>query len=149
MSAVYDIQIVEQAFEPFQAIQQFQTTYLHNRTDYGANTLFIGTMRDFNEGDTVNAMTLSHYPAMTTKQLEQLMQDCLAQEAIQAALIVHRVGFIQPAEPIVLISVWSAHRQAAFAGCRQLIEALKHQAPFWKKEHLSNGDQRWVERNTG
>lgn len=149
MGAVYDMQIVEQAFDPFQRLQDFQATHLQNRTDYGANTLFIGTMRDFNEGDTVTAMNLSHYPAMTHKQLDCIMQDCIAQEAIQAALIIHRVGLIQPAEPIVLVSVWSAHRQAAFAACRQLIEALKHQAPFWKKEHLSNGDQRWVEKNTG
>jgi len=144
----FTIRIEQQAFEPLKALADFQQQQLQSRTDYGANTLFIGTMRDFNEGDDVTAMELSHYPAMTEKMLAQITEASFEAWDIQHALIVHRVGLIQPAEPIVLVAVWSAHRQAAFGACRQLIEDLKHKAPFWKKEQLLDGQFRWVETNT-
>jgi molybdopterin synthase catalytic subunit len=144
----YTISIREQAFDALQELQKYQQEHLNERTDYGANTLFIGTMRDFNEGDTVTAMELAHYPAMTEKQLQHIVEETFSAWNIQNALIIHRVGLIQPAEPIVLIAVWSAHRKEAFGACRQLIEDLKHKAPFWKKEQLVTGDFRWVENNT-
>ena len=105
-------------------------------------------MRDFNEGDSVTAMTLEHYPGMTEKELEAIIDDAKAKWDIIDALIVHRVGDIHPADPIVLTAVCSAHRAAAFDACRFLMEALKSRAPFWKKETLNNGDTRWVEKNT-
>ncbi|MCL4169991.1 UNVERIFIED_CONTAM: hypothetical protein GTU68_045613 [Idotea baltica] len=105
-------------------------------------------MRDFNEGDDVLSMTLEHYPAMTDKQLNEIVDQACEQWPIQNTLIAHRVGEIFPAESIVLVSVWSAHRNAAFDGCRFIMEALKHQAPFWKKESLSAGETRWVAENT-
>lgn len=115
---------------------------------FGATASFIGTMRDFNEGDDVAAMMLEHYPGMTEKELEAIIDDAKRQWDIQDALIVHRVGDIKPGEPIVLTAVWSAHRAAAFDACRFLMEALKSRAPFWKKETLKDGSYRWVEKNT-
>lgn len=115
---------------------------------FGATASFIGTMRDFNEGDPVKAMTLEHYPGMTEKELESIISDAKKQWDIIDALIVHRVGDIQPADPIVLTAVCSAHRAAAFDACRFLMEALKSRAPFWKKETLDDGTMRWVDKNT-
>lgn len=105
-------------------------------------------MRDFNEGTSVRAMTLEHYPGMTENHLEQIGQDAKAHWPILDGLIIHRVGEVQPGDPIVLIAVWSAHRSAAFEACRFLIEDLKSRAPFWKQETLAEG-ARWVEKNTG
>lgn len=121
---------------------------MQDRTDYGATATFVGTMRDFNDGDTVSSMTLEHYPAMTQKQLEDSITSCFSDWKLHNVLIIHRVGKIQPSEPIVLVAVWSAHRAEAFDACRQLMEELKHKAPFWKNETLTTGDNRWVEKNT-
>ena len=115
---------------------------------FGATASFVGTMRNFNEGDSVSFMTLEHYPGMTEKQLEAVISDAMAQWDIIDALIVHRVGDIQPGQAIVLTAVCSAHRAAAFDACRFLMEALKSRATFWKKETLVSGDTRWVEKNT-
>jgi molybdopterin synthase catalytic subunit len=144
----YIIRVQENPFSPYTELETFQQGQLQGRTDYGATTSFIGTMRDFNEGDDVTAMELAHYPAMTEKMLAQIVDECFQQWSIQQALVIHRVGLIKPAEPIVLIGVWSAHRKEAFGACRQLIEDLKHKAPFWKKEQLTSGEFRWVEKNT-
>jgi molybdopterin synthase catalytic subunit len=143
-----NIQIIQHAFNPWQLLQQYQDDAMQGRCDYGATASFVGTMRDFNEGDQVSAMFLEHYPAMTEKQLESIMTTCFSRWDIHNALLIHRVGQIQPAEPIVLIAVWSTHRAAAFDACRHLMEELKHHAPFWKKEQLSAGGERWVEKNT-
>ena len=145
---LYDIQIVEQAFDPWQSLVDYQKTSMQGRTDYGATATFVGTMRDFNEGDTVSSMTLEHYPTMTKKQLKAIVDACFSRWNLHNALIIHRVGKILPAEPIVLIAVWSVHRAEAFDACRQLMEDLKHKAPFWKNEALSTGGHRWVEKNT-
>lgn len=142
------ILIVEEAFEPLWLQADYEVESMGDKTDYGATANFIGTMRDFNEGDDVLSMTLEHYPAMTAKQLNEIVDQACAKWPIQNTLIVHRVGEIFPAESIVLVAVWSAHRNAAFDGCRYIMEALKHQAPFWKKEVLITGDARWVAKNT-
>jgi len=106
---------------------------------FGATASFIGSMRNVNEGDDVTGMMLEHYPGMTEKELAAIIDDARSQWPIDDALIVHRVGDIQPGEPIVLTVVWSAHRAAAFDACRFLMEALKSRAPFWKKETLKDG----------
>lgn len=144
----YDIELTESAFDPWQRLVTYQQQTMQGRTDYGATAVFVGTMRDFNEGDLVTSMTLEHYPAMTQKQLSQIVVESFSRWDIQNALIVHRVGNILPAEPIVLVAVWSAHRAEAFDACRYLMEDLKHKAPFWKKEQLIEGTNRWVEKNT-
>jgi molybdopterin synthase catalytic subunit len=93
-------------------------------------------------------MTLEHYPGMTDRELTAIIEEARQRWPIIDALIVHRVGNIQPGEPIVLTAVCTEHRAAAFDACRFLMEALKHRAPFWKKETLSDGSRRWVEKNT-
>ena len=114
---------------------------------YGATTSFVGSMRDFNEGDEVAKMFLEHYPGMTEKVLEKLCEQAMADYPILDCLILHRVGDILPNDPIVLVAAWSAHRGAAFDAARFLIEKLKTDAPFWKKESISEGE-RWVDKNT-
>lgn len=115
---------------------------------FGATASFVGTMRSVNEGDAVIGMTLEHYPAMSQRELEGILDEARERWDLLDALIVHRVGEILPGEPIVLTAACSAHRAAAFDACRFLMEALKSRAPFWKKERLVDGGSRWVERNT-
>ena len=143
-----EIKIIESLFDPFQLQKEYQQTSLKDHTDYGAMASFIGNMRDFNEGDEVSMMELEHYPAMTEKKLNDIVDQACQQWAIQNTLIIHRVGKILPGEPIMMVVVWSAHRAAAFDACRFLMEELKHRAPFWKKEQLSSGGSRWVDKNT-
>jgi molybdopterin synthase catalytic subunit len=114
---------------------------------HGAAAVFVGTMRDFNEATPVQAMHLDYYPGMTERHLERIATEAMQRWEIGEVLLLHRVGELLPGDPIVLIAVWSAHRAAAFAACRFLIEDLKARAPFWKKEQLANG-HRWVEKNT-
>ena len=104
-------------------------------------------MRDFNDGDTVKGMSLEHYPGMTESYLGKIAQEALQRWALTDVLIVHRVGDLQPGDPIVLVAAWSEHRKAAFEASRYLMEDLKSRAPFWKKEQLEEGS-RWVEHNT-
>jgi len=148
VDSLRSINVTESPFDPWEYQQSYQTKSMSGKTNYGAMASFIGTMRDFNEGDSVSSMVLEHYPAMTTKQLNQIVDEACDKWPIQNTLIVHRVGEILPAEPIVLVAVWSAHRAASFDACRFLMEALKHRAPFWKKENLVEGSARWVEKNT-
>lgn len=143
-----EIKIIESNFDPLQSQKDYQSSSMQNRTDYGATASFIGTMRDFNEGDDVSVMELEHYPEMTKKQLNDIVDKACEKWAVQNTLIIHRVGKILPGEPIMMVAVWSAHRAAAFDACRFLMEELKHQAPFWKKEQLTDGGSRWVEKNT-
>jgi molybdopterin synthase catalytic subunit len=133
---------------PWKLLEAFQATNLAENTDYGATSSFIGTMRDFNEGDDVTSMFLEHYPQMTERQLQDLVKQAKDKWTLLHTLIVHRVGLIKPGEPIVLVAVWTAHRAAAFDACRFLMESLKSTAPFWKKEALTDGSERWVSKNT-
>ena len=141
------VQIIDGPFDPWQALQKHQQARLTSG-EYVATATFVGTMRDFNEGDDVQSMTLEHYPGMTETQLQLILDDADNQWPLQESLIIHRVGDIHPGNPIVLVACWSAHRAAAFDACRFLMEALKSRAPFWKKETLSNQSHRWVEKNT-
>ena len=138
--------IIEHPYDPWQAIAEHQkNTTL--QTQFGATATFIGTMRDFNDNADVSAMTLEHYPAMTQHYLEKLIDEAKTQWDLLDVLIMHRVGEINPAEPIMLIACWSAHRRASLDACSWLIEELKHRAPFWKKETRADGEC-WVEKNT-
>jgi molybdopterin synthase catalytic subunit len=141
------VEIRTDAFDPWDELRRYQNELLEKVGTYGATTSFIGSMRDFNEGDDVQVMTLEHYPGMTEKHLVKISEQAHKQWDIIDTLIIHRVGELHPGEPIVLVGVWSAHRTAAFAACRYLIEELKSRAPFWKKESLSQ-TTRWVEHNT-
>ena len=110
----------------------------------GAIASFIGLVRDRNEGDAVAAMTLEHYPGMTEKALEGIIAEAKGRWDIIDALVIHRVGELKPLEQIVLVVVAGAHRGAAFAACEFIMDYLKTQAPFWKKEQTPKG-ARWVE----
>tara|TARA_R110001583_G_scaffold177418_2_gene332624 strand:+ start:123669 stop:124106 length:438 start_codon:yes stop_codon:yes gene_type:complete len=138
--------IEQHSFDPWQAIVHHQQqSALGNQ--FGATATFIGSMRDFNDDADVSHMVLEHYPAMTQRYLIQLEQQAKQRWNLLDVLIIHRVGEINPADPIVLIACWSAHRRASLDACSWLIEELKHQAPFWKKETRQDGE-RWVENNT-
>jgi len=141
------IRITGQPFEPWAEVQERQNNHTAAHGSVGATAVFVGTMRDFNEGDTVQGMFLEHYPGMTERYLEKISADAAAQWDLLDTLIVHRVGELRPADPIVLVAVWSAHRKDAFEASRWLMEELKSRAPFWKKERLREGS-RWVEHNT-
>lgn len=100
----------------------------------GAVVSFVGTVRDLNEGAAVSEMELEHYPAMTERALEQIVAQAKARWPIFDALVIHRVGPLLPREQIVLVAVTSPHRGEAFAACEFIMDYLKTQAPFWKKE---------------
>ena len=141
------IHIYERPFNPWQELEHYQDSQQHLRGRYGATASFVGTMRDCNEGDSVHAMTLEHYPGMTEHHLQRIATEAMERWALLDALIIHRVGMLYPNDPIVLVAVWSSHRTAAFEACRFIMEDLKSKAPFWKKESLTDG-QRWVEKNS-
>ncbi len=110
----------------------------------GAVASFIGTVRDVNDAAAVSTMTLEHYPGMTEKALEAIVAEARARFDILDALVVHRVGTLQPTDQIVLVAVTSAHRGDAFDACRFVMDYLKTRAPFWKKEVTADG-ARWVD----
>jgi len=114
------------------------------RPDTGAVAAFIGQVRDLNEGAEVSALTLEHYPGMTEKALESIIRQAQARWDIFDALIIHRIGTLNPLDQIVLVLVSGAHRGEAFAACEFIMDYLKTEAPFWKKEQTSAG-ARWVE----
>ena len=132
-----------EAFDPWAALTAYQAAHAEWSGKVGATAVFVGTMRDFNQGNAVQTMTLEHYPAMTQKSLEKLCQEAAARWDILDSLVVHRYGALVPNDPIVLVGVWSAHREQAFAACRYLIDELKTRAPFWKQEATDEG-LRWV-----
>ena len=110
----------------------------------GAVASFIGTVRDRNDGLGVAVMELEHYPGMTEKSIEAMIDEAFKRFDIRAARVIHRVGPLQPCDQIVLVAVTSAHRGSAFQACEFLMDYLKTQAPFWKKEHTPQG-ARWVD----
>jgi len=134
-------------FDPWQEIQQFQNSHPELTGKFGATSVFVGTMRDFNDGKDVSSMFLEHYPEMTQKYLEDISTEASQKWSILDTLIIHRYGEIQPDDPIVLLVVWSAHRAQTIPACSYLIEELKMRAPFWKRETTKN-QTRWVEKNT-
>jgi molybdopterin synthase catalytic subunit len=110
----------------------------------GAVCTFIGTVRDRNDGSAVSAMELEHYPGMTEKAIEAMIDEAFKRFDIYAARVIHRVGPLQPLDQIVLVAVTSAHRGESFQACEFLMDYLKTQAPFWKKEQTPEG-ARWVD----
>jgi molybdopterin synthase catalytic subunit len=110
----------------------------------GAVCSFLGTVRDRNEGDAVASMELEHYPGMTEKAIEAMIDQAHQRFDILGARVIHRVGLLQPMDQIVLVAVTSAHRGQSFLACEFLMDYLKTQAPFWKKEQTPQG-ARWVD----
>ena len=110
----------------------------------GAVVTFVGTVRDRGDGQSIQAMELEHYPGMTERAIESMIDEAHRRFDIRAARVVHRVGRMEAMDQIVLVAVSSAHRGQAFQGCEFLMDYLKTQAPFWKKEHTADG-ARWVD----
>ena len=141
------IELRTRPFDPLLELGFYQSGLGKLPGQCGATAIFIGTMRDFNEGEAVHGMTLEHYPGMTERHLQRIVETACGEWPLLDALVIHRVGDLQPNDPIVLVAVWSAHRAAAFAACRFIVEELKSKAPFWKREEAADGP-RWVEHNT-
>lgn len=110
----------------------------------GAIASFLGLVRDINEGDAVAGMSLEHYPGMTEKALERIVEQAKTRWNIFDALVIHRVGDLKPTDQIVLVAVTGAHRGEAFAACEFIMDYLKTEAPFWKREQTPSG-ARWVD----
>lgn len=109
----------------------------------GAIVSFVGLVRDSGDYQGVNAIELEHYPGMTEKSLETLMQDAASRWPVLAATIIHRIGKLELSEQIVYVGVASQHRLAAFEASEFLMDTLKTTAPFWKKEYSTKGSD-WV-----
>ena len=110
----------------------------------GAVAAFVGTVRDRNDGSAVQSMELEHYPGMTERAIEVMIDDAVQRFGIDGARVVHRIGLLQPLDQIMMVAVTSAHRGSAFQACEFLMDYLKTQAPFWKKE-LTPAGSRWVD----
>jgi molybdopterin synthase catalytic subunit len=110
----------------------------------GAVCSFLGTVRERNDGSSVASMELEHYPGMTEKSISAMMDEAKKRFDIFAARVIHRVGFLHPEDQIVFVAVTSAHRGESFKACEFLMDYLKTQAPFWKKEVTPEG-ARWVD----
>ena len=114
------------------------------RKDVGGLASFVGLVRDANDGHSISGMTLEHYPGMTEKALEDICAQAAAKWKVLDAVVIHRVGPLVPGDRIVMVGVASAHRGDAFAACEFIMDYLKTQAPFWKKERTGAGT-RWVD----
>lgn len=115
------------------------------RKDIGAVVSFVGQVRDMNVGEHVTELTLEHYPGMTEKALETIAEQAKSRWDLVDVLVIHRIGSLKPLDQIVLVAVSSAHRGEAFRACEFIMDYLKTEAPFWKKEILQSGESRWVE----
>ena len=133
------IRVQEQDFDIGAEIERLKA----GRTDIGAIVTFTGTMRDTSRGQTLDAMTLEHYPGMTEAELSRIESEAHARWPLQASLIIHRYGTLKPGDNIVLVITASEHREPAFRAAEFLMDYLKSHAPFWKSESGPHG-KRWV-----
>jgi len=113
-------------------------------TRVGAVASFVGTVRDRNEGVGVSTLTLEHYPSMTEQSISDIVETARVRWPLLAVSVIHRIGRLEPSDQIVFVGVTSAHREAALEACHFIMDFLKTQAPFWKKEATPSGE-RWVE----
>ena len=136
----FSVQIQTQDFDLSQEVAQLRAA----QPAVGAVCSFIGTVRDRNEGDQVSSLELEHYPGMTEQSIQRMMTEAAERFDILGARVIHRVGLLHPLDQIVLVAVSSAHRGESFQACEFLMDYLKTQAPFWKKE-ATPGGHRWVD----
>ncbi|EAT11116.1 molybdopterin synthase catalytic subunit MoaE [Bermanella marisrubri] len=129
----------------FDIAQEYQAMRQDNPND-GAIVFFTGLVRDFNQGKNVTGLFLEHYPGMTEKSLENIVEQAKQRWPINRVSLIHRIGQLHISDQIVFVSASSPHREAAFDACRFIMDYLKHEAPFWKKETTQEGD-RWVKAN--
>jgi molybdopterin synthase catalytic subunit len=136
----YSVEIQTEDFDVSQEIH----TLRQNQAGVGAICSFVGTVRDRNNGDAVDSLELEHYPGMTEQSIMSMMEAARARFDIFGARVIHRIGLLHPLDQIVLVAVTSAHRGESFQACEFLMDFLKTQAPFWKKESTPDGF-RWVD----
>jgi molybdopterin synthase catalytic subunit len=110
----------------------------------GAVVTFVGLVRDMNEGEKIRGLELEHYPGMTEKSIEKIVREARQRWQLNTVAVIHRIGELKPEDQIVFVGVASAHRGEAFAACEYVMDYLKTQAPFWKKEYTNQG-ARWVD----
>ncbi|PKH04372.1 molybdopterin synthase catalytic subunit MoaE [Psychromonas sp. MB-3u-54] len=125
--------------------QQREYDCLREQSSVGAVVTFTGLVRDMNQGEQVAGLTLEHYPGMTEKSLAQIVLQAKQRWNILACTLIHRVGELTLSEQIVFVGIATAHRKDAFAACEYIMDYLKTQAPFWKKECNSQGISYWVD----
>ena len=135
------VRVQREDFDPGREIEALTA----GDTAIGGVASFIGLVRDMAGGERVGAMTLEHYPGMTEKMLREIEAEAGRRWPLQASLIVHRYGRLEPGDRIVLVITASAHRDAALEACHFLIDWLKTKAPFWKLEETGGGEKRWVD----
>jgi molybdopterin synthase catalytic subunit len=140
------IEIRHDPFNPYREIELYQES-IKLQGKIGATSSFVGTMRDFNQNQQVQSMTLEYYPGMTEKHITRICDEASEKWTLLDYLVIHRTGEININDAIVVIAVWASHRGDAMDACRKIIEDLKSKAPFWKKERLEDGEK-WVEGNT-
>ena len=141
------IEIIGEKFDPWQSLVDYKKNDLQNDPKIGASSVFLGTMRDFNEDDDVTGMELQHYPGMTEAQIRTLALESAYRHGVDAVLVIHRVGQLPKGEPIVLVAVAANRRGPAMRCGQEVLEALKHRAPFWKREWC-DGEGVWLSGNT-
>ena len=125
--------------------QQVEYERLRQKTSVGAIVTFTGLVRDINQGEAVSDLALEHYPGMTEKSLQSIIEQAKQRWRIIDYTVVHRVGQLKVSDQIVFVGVASQHRGEAFAACEFIMDYLKTAAPFWKKETMENGETQWVD----
>jgi len=129
--------------------QQVEYDKLRQDASTGAVVTFTGLVRDINQGESIESLTLEHYPAMTEKALAAIVEQAKNRWDLQACRVIHRVGELQLRDQIVFVGIASLHRGDAFSACEFIMDYLKTQAPFWKKECNSEGESYWVDAREG
>lgn len=129
--------------------QQVEYERLRHDASTGAIVTFTGLVRDINQGESISALTLEHYPAMTEKALNEIVEQAKIRWSIIDCTVIHRVGELLLLDQIVFVGIASLHRGDAFAACEFIMDFLKTQAPFWKKETNSEGKSYWVDAREG
>jgi len=125
--------------------QQVEYERLRQKTSVGAIVTFTGLVRDINQGKAVSDLALEHYPGMTEKSLQSIVEQAKQRWRIIDYTVIHRVGQLTVSDQIVFVGVASQHRGDAFAACEFIMDYLKTDAPFWKKETMENGETQWVD----
>ena len=139
------VRIQSEPFDPAQALHALRCNDKGEPDpSIGALASFIGLVREFNEGDDVQALELEHYPGMTEKVIEDILRQAKERWPLNAICVIHRVGPLTPTDFIVWVGAASAHREAALQACAFVMDFLKTNAPFWKKEKRADGQMRWV-----
>lgn len=146
------VELRSTAFQPLEALQRWHQQLAHTAGSAAAGaaeSLFIGRVRgQAGDGTPLLALELEHYPGMTERQLQQLAELCCRRHGVSHGLVLHRIGRGLPGEAIVLVAIGADRRGPAQRCSQELLEALKHEAPFWKREWRADGSRRWLSGNT-